>query len=78
MKSDGQLYSARDCKGVTPPPTLLQENTECETPATPCKDSHFPISEELIIIGLLLLVGTDKCKSDLPLILALVYLLLLK
>ena len=78
MKSDGQLYSSNPCGSVTPPPSLLQDAKECNAPPTPCKEKTSMVSEELLIVGLLLLIGTDKCKSDIPLVLALVYLLLFK
>ena len=78
MKSDGQLYSSKPCGSVTPPPFLLQQSEECDVPPTPCKEKTSPVSEELLIVGLLLLIGTDKCKHDIPLVLALVYVLLFK
>ena len=71
MKSDGQLYTVKH-KGehtVLPPPSI-----EDECPA--CKSSSFKLGqEELLIIGLIILLLSDKCETDLPLIIALAYIL---
>lgn len=64
MKSDGQLY---DSHRSMPPPM-----------SEPCADTKMLFSgkDELLIVGLIVLLLTDKRPADLPLLLALVYILL--
>lgn len=82
MRSDGQMYSRNK---VAPPPliTAMPDTLYCEHDKDlGCeKPLHKPLrvdSEELLIIGLIVLIATDKCKNDVPLLLALLYVLFLK
>ena len=73
MKTDGQLYEPRHKGEVLPPPSL--EDCAKQTPVQKKRGMH---SEELLIAGLILLLVSDKCETDLPLVIALVYVLFWK
>lgn len=65
MRTDGQLYNER-C--VSPPPSGHTEPT--------VKKSLSLGRDELLILGIILLLTTDRRKTDMPLIAALIYILL--
>ncbi len=78
MKSDGQLYQIRH-KGETVSPPPGPEICETEQLAPVCTNRKNKINqEELLIIGLIVLLLSDKCETDMPLIIALAYILLSK
>jgi len=64
MKTDGQLY---DMNAPPSPPPIKKE---CAPKGISLK------ADELLILGLIYLVVSDKTSTDLPLVLALVYILL--
>ena len=66
MNSDGQLYNQKE---VTPPPMVMPERER--------KQGFLSgiAQEELLLIGLILLLVSDKTQNDLPLVLALLYVL---
>lgn len=74
MMSDGQLYNVRHKGEVIPPPDVSPTETACEKPLRGLKLSFKP--DDLIIIGILILLLSDKCEPDIPLILALAYILI--
>lgn len=82
MNSDGQLYgSSKNTEGITPPPGLPPQ--QCDAlPVTEQRHRRGFLSgidqEELILIGLILLLLSDKSENDLPLVLALLYVLFAK
>lgn len=69
MNSDGQLYNQKE---VTPPPIVMPEREH--------KQGFLSgiAQEELLLIGLVLLLLSDKTQNDLPLVLALLYVLFSK
>lgn len=76
MHSDGQLYSIKH-KGeqkILPPPGGVCDICESSSKSNRL---HFD-GEELLIIGLIVLLISDKCNTDFPLILALLYILFSK
>ena len=81
MNSDGQLYHGHKGENITPPPGLPQQ--ECDTLSVH-EQSHKRSflsgigQEELLLIGLILLLLSDKTENDLPLVLALLYVLFAK
>ncbi len=63
MQTDGQLYD------MSAPPS--------QPPTKECASKGIRLSgEELLILGLIYLLVSDKSCNDLPLVLALVYILL--
>lgn len=80
MKSDGQLYSMQNKMPFQPPHRTSNPPCECESESVcePEKNGFGIGAEELLIIGLILLLVTDRCEPDLPLLLALLYVLFLK
>lgn len=65
MKTDGQLYNE---KNVSPPPS---GHTEV------CNKKPLSLGrDELLILGIILLLTTDRRKADMPLVAALIYILL--
>ena len=80
MRSDGQLYDMQKNSPLAPPHRSVPI-PESEQAPKECKDvrkSGLPQSEELLILGLILLLLSDRCFADLPLLAALVYVLFLK
>ncbi|MBQ8605289.1 MAG: hypothetical protein IJ408_00995 [Clostridia bacterium] len=71
MRSDGQLYKKTEC---TPPP-LMDCDLPCETPPVTVEKGGID-AQQLLIVGLIFLLVTDKCKKDIPLLLALLYILM--
>lgn len=79
MKSDGQLYQSHH-KGerIIPPPSLDICDLNESEPVLKPKGRIPEVSQELLLIGLILLIVSDKCETDIPLVLALVYVLFWK
>jgi len=69
MNSDGQLYNQKE---VTPPPMVMPEREHKQGILSGIGQ------EELLLIGLVLLLLSDKTQNDLPLVLALLYVLFSK
>ena len=78
MMSDGQLYKSQHKGEAQPPPDIEL--------APPPPSEHRPIRrlnlnihhDDLLIIGLIIILLSDKCEPDIPLILALAYILISK
>lgn len=64
MKTDGQLYTDEP---VGPPPRAIPEQAKLLAGIG---------KEELLLLGLILLLTSEKKSADLPLIIALIYILL--
>ena len=64
MKTDGQLYD------MNAPPSPPPMKKECAPKGITLK------ADELLILGLIYLVSSDRTNADLPLVLALIYILL--
>ncbi len=63
MKTDGQLYNR---ESEAPPSLALPE----------CKPSGLNIDKDmLLVLGIILLITSEKHRADMPLIIALVYIL---
>lgn len=62
MRTDGQLYSEKEA--APPPIGNVQKNKGLSLGR-----------DEILILGLILLIVTDKTPSDIPLLIALVYIL---
>lgn len=74
MHTDGQLYRQRhESEGAKPPPGIAQSIDE---QVCVCEKHTGGMQEELILIGLIILLIHDS--PDMPLILALAYILLAK
>lgn len=74
VKSDGQLYSVRH-KGeaITPP-----DNEPIRLPVPPKRNFGFSLRfDDLLIVGIIIILLSDRCETDIPLVLALAYVLLI-
>lgn len=71
IRSDGQLYPPRKHETPKPPPPKPKPS---EPPCPPPKPQELPW-EDLLLIGVALLVLKSKDRPDIPMLLALAYIL---
>lgn len=74
IHSDGQLHQPRPKPTPKPPPP--SPSPHAQPPPPPPKPAPQPLPwEDLLVLGILLLVLMNNDKPDLPLVLALCYIL---
>lgn len=74
IRSDGQLYPSRSAEKPKPPPPPKPAPPPAPLPPPPPKPSELPW-EDLLLIGVAILVLRSSDKPDIPLLLALAYIL---
>ena len=78
LQSDGQLYPPRHAEPSKPKPKPPPPKKEPPAPVTPSKPTAPPAAipwEELLLAGIAFLVLKSNEKPDIPLLLALAYVL---
>jgi len=76
LKSDGQLYAVKHKGEVLPPPDIDVEASAVDVKKTRSGLTFSLPPDDLLILGIIILLLSDKGKADIPLVLALVYVLI--